>query len=256
MFEPVNPLEKSLMNAATNPADRPQFYRDLLKSEIYLINHNRDQLHIQNNVLQQGTQLNIQSFERDGKTWLPIFSSLERLEQFIRSDSSYLQLHARDFFEITRGAYVILNPNFQYGKEFYPEEIEQMLDGSIFKPLQTFTAQKDTNVLIAQPALYPTELVKALSELFAKNRLINKAYLAQYFNPQADGKPHLLIGIDASGDWQTAIGDAGLIASEMIGKGETIDFIRLGRDGISEYMLKQTKPFYEKSFLKKLFGSR
>jgi hypothetical protein len=42
----------------------------------------------------------------------------------------------------------------------------------------------------------------------------------------------------------------------MIGKGETIDFIRLGRDGISEYMLKQTKPFYEKSFLKKLFGSR
>lgn len=48
MFEPVNPLEKSLMNAATNPADRPQFYRDLLESEIYLINHNRDQLHIQN----------------------------------------------------------------------------------------------------------------------------------------------------------------------------------------------------------------
>jgi hypothetical protein len=254
MFEPVNQLEKSLIDAATNPAARPQFYRDLLESDIYLINHNRDQIHIQNNVLHQGTQLNIQSFERDGKTWLPIFSSLERLEQFIRSDSRYLQLHARDFFEITRGAHVILNPNFQYGKEFYPEEIEEMLDGSIFKPLQTFTVQTDTNVLIGQPAVYPKELVKALSDVFAKNPLVNKAYLAQYSNPQQDEKPHLLIGIDASGDWQQVIGDAGMIASEMIGKGDTIDFIRLGRNGISEYMLKQTKPFYEKSLLRKLFG--
>jgi hypothetical protein len=36
-FEPQNALESSLMKAAGDPAHRPQFYRDLLESQIYLI---------------------------------------------------------------------------------------------------------------------------------------------------------------------------------------------------------------------------
>ena len=155
MFEPVNDLEKSLMNAATNPAARPQFCRDILESNIYIINQADDKLNIQNNVLQAGTQLNIQSFERNGQAWLPIFTSLQRLQEYISSEANYLQLRGRNFFEITRGAYVMLNPGFPYGKEFFPEEIQQMLDGSIFQPVKTYTAQKDTQVLIGQPAVYP-----------------------------------------------------------------------------------------------------
>jgi hypothetical protein len=253
MFEPVNDLEKSLMNAATNPASRPQFYRDILESDIYVINHQDDKVNIQNNVLQGGTQLNIQSFERDGKVWLPIFTSLQRLEEFIRSDSNYLRMRGKDFFEITRGANVLLNPNQEYGKEFFPQEIEQMLHGSIFQPTKTYTAQKDTKVLIGQPAVYPQELVKVLSAYFAKNPLVNKAYLALMSNPE-DDKPHLLIAIDGKGDWQKVIGDAGVIASEAIGKGEVIDFMRLNTSGLSQTVMRQSKPFYEKPFLKKLFG--
>jgi hypothetical protein len=253
MFEPVNDLEKSLMNAATDPAARPQFYHDILESDIYLINHRDDQVNVQNNVLQAGTQLNIQSFERDGKVWLPIFTSLQRLEQFIRSDSNYLQLKGRDFFEMTRGAHVMLNPNFDYGKEFFPQEIEEMLNGSIFQPSKTYTAQKDTKVLIGQPAVYPHQLVKVLSGYFAKNPLVNKAYLALMSNPEEE-KPHLLIAIDGKGDWQKIIGDAGVIASGAIGQGEVIDFMQLNNSSISKTVMRQSKPFYEKAFLKKLFG--
>lgn len=253
MFEPVNDLEKSLMNAATNPASRPQFLRDILASEIYVINHPDDQVNIQNNVLQAGTKLNIQSIERNGQTWLPIFTALQRLQEYIHSDANYLQMRGRDFFQITRGAYVILNPGFSYGKEFFPQEIEQMLDESVFQPVKTYTAQKDTQVLIGQPAVYPKELVKALSAYFAKNPLVNKAYLALMSNP-AEDKPHLLIAIDGKGDWQKIVGDAGMIASETIGKGEVIDFMRLNNNSLSQTVMRQSKPFYEKSFLKKLFG--
>lgn len=253
MFEPVNDLEKSLMNAATNPSSRPQFYRDILESDIYLINHSGDKLDIRNNVLQAGAKLNIQSFERDGKAWLPIFTSLQRLEQYIRSNANYLQLRGRDFFEITRGAYVMLNPGIPYGKEFFPQEIEQMLDGSIFQPTKSYTAQQDTPVLIGQPAIYPTELVKALSAYFAKNPFVNKAYLALMSNP-AEEKPHLLIAIDGKGDWQKIMGDAGMIASETLGKSEVIDFMQINNSSLSKTVMRQSKPFYEKSFLKKLFG--
>jgi hypothetical protein len=253
MFEPVNDLEKSLMNAATNPSARPQFLHDILESNIYIINHPDDNVHIQNNVLQAGTQLNIQSFERNGQAWLPIFTSLPRLQEYIRSDVNYLRMRGRDFFQITRGAHVMLNPGFAYGKEFFPEEIQQMLDGSIFQPTKTYTAQKDTQVLIGQPAVYPTQLVKALSAYFAKNSFVNKAYLALMSNP-AEDKPHLLIAIEGHGDWQKIMGDAGLIASEAIGKGEAVDFMRINNSSLSQTVMRQSRPFYEKSLLKKLFG--
>jgi hypothetical protein len=254
MFEPVNDLEKSLVNAATNPSARPQFLRDLLDADIFVLNQKGDELRIQDNVLQQGAKLNILSFEKDGQTWLPIFTSLQRVEQYIRTDSNYVQLKARDFFEITRGAFVFLNPGFDYGKEFFPQEIAQMLDGSIFKPVQTYTAQKDTQILLGQPALYPHELVKTLSAYFAKNPRVNKAYLAQYHNPAADEKPHLLIAIDGKGDWQQLLADAGMIAADLIGKEEIIDFMRLDSTSISKYMVNQTKAFYTKSLFGKLFG--
>lgn len=254
MFKPVNNLEKSLMSAATNPSSRPQFYRDLLDADIFIIQHGKSNMNIQNNILQEGTLLKIQHIERDGISWLPIFSSLQRLQQFIHSESSYLQLKAKDFFEITRGAHIVLNPGFDYGKEFVPQEIAGILDGTIFKPIQKYVAQKDTKVFIGQPAVYPTKLVKALSDYFATNKFVNRAYLVQFHNPESGEPPHLLIGIDASGDWEKVFSDAGLIGTEVMGKDEIIDFIRLDNSGFSQHIINSAKPIYQKSFLRKIFG--
>lgn len=254
MFEPVNSLEKSLMSAATNPSSRPQFYRDLLEANIFVIQYGKSNLNIQNNVLQEGTELKIQHIEKNGVAWLPIFSSLERLQQFLRSESNYLQFKTKDFFEITRGAHVILNPSFEYGKEFVPQEIAGMLDGSISKPSQTYVAKKETKVLIGQPANYPHKLVKALSEYFARNKFVNRAYLVWFHNPESGEKPHLLIGIDVSGNSEKVFGDASMIGSEVMGKNEMIDFIRLDNSGFSQHIVNSTKPFYQKSFLRNIFG--
>jgi SseB protein C-terminal domain/SseB protein N-terminal domain len=248
MFEPVNDLEKSLFDAATRPSARPQFYRDLLEADIYIVNRGESDPGIQDHTYQPGSDLAIQRIKKDGALWLPVFSSLPRLQQFANSDSNYLRIGARDFFEMTRGANIVLNPNFEYGKEFLPQEIEQMLDGSIFAPGQTTIVPKDTQVLIGQPAVFPNELVKALSDYFATIPLVNRAYLAQYHDPQNDEKPHLLIGIDAKSDWGKIIGDAGMIASNVMGKGELVDFLRLDDSGISQYLVNKTRPFYEKSF--------
>jgi hypothetical protein len=247
MFEPVNDLEKSLVNAATHPSARPQFFRDLLDADIYIVNRGENNPNSPDHGYRPGSKLRIQQLKKGDQLWLPIFSSLPRLQQFTNSDTNYIYMRARDFFEMTRGANIILNPNLAFGKEFLPQEIDHLLDGSIFSPGQTYTAPKDTQILIGQPASYPNELVKALSDYFASDPIVNRAYLAQIHYPDTEEKPHLLIGIDVQGDWERVFGDAGMIASNILDKGESIDFIRLDDSGISQYLVNKTRPFYQKS---------
>jgi len=255
MFEPQNDLERSLMKAATDPSHRPQFHRDLLASDVYFVNAGDESLDVQDGVLQPGSNIPMQSWQRDGEEWLPIFSSLPRLQQSLQAEAKYLQLNARSFFEITRGANVILNPDLEYGKEFTATEIDVMLDGSIFRAGQGYTVQQDTQVLLGQPAEYPTALVNALTRLFAQQRTVKAAYLAHLFNPARDECPHTLIGIEVADDWDSIVGDAGMVAKETLLENEIVDFVRVtvGEAGVSRYMLHETKPFYRKSFLRNLF---
>lgn len=255
MFAPNNDLEISLVKASADPSHRPQFLRDLLASNIFLITPGDTTMDVRDGVLQQGTTIAIQPWQRDGKDWLPIFSSLPLLQQNLRTESAYLQLNAKDFFEFTRGAHVILNPNCDYGKEFLPEEISGLLDGSIYAPKQTATITTGTRVLLGQPKEYPTELVKSLSNLFANHRNVRAAYLAQFFNPESGDPPHLLIGIDVEGESQAVFGEAGMVASDMLPPGELVDFIKVNPHevGISQHLLRETKAFYQRSLWRSLF---
>jgi hypothetical protein len=131
MFEPVNDLERSLMRAALNPSYRPQFYRDLLEADIFIINYAESDSEEQNNTMSESFELKVPKIERNGQVWLPVFSSLQRLQEFISSETAYVVLKGRDFFELARGVHIVLNPDSDYGKEFIPQEIERLLDGSI-----------------------------------------------------------------------------------------------------------------------------
>lgn len=256
MFEPNNDLERSLVKASSDTSHRPQFYRDLLVSDIFVINEGGESLEIENGVVQQGGTIQLQSLQRDGENWIPMFSSLPRLQQSLQTEATYFRLNTRSFFEVTRGANVVLNPNLEYGKELTTLEIASILDGSIFHAGQGYTVEKATQVLLGQPAIYPTRLVESLSRLFRNLRVVKAAYLAQIHNPERDEAPHTLIGIDAVGEWDRIIGDAGLVAKETMSANEIVDFVRLssGDTGVSQYLLHETKPFYKKSLIRNLFG--
>jgi hypothetical protein len=160
-----------------------------------------------------------------------------------------LRLNAKSFFEITRGANVVLNPNLQYGKEFTTTEIASILDGSILHAGQRYIAEKATQVLLGQPAVYPTKLVESLSRLVHRLPTVEAAYLAHIHNPARDEAPHTLIGIEAASEWDRIIGDAGMIAQDTLPPDEIVDFVRVSPDdtGVSQYLLYETTPFYRKS---------
>jgi hypothetical protein len=154
---------------------------------------------------------------------------------------------------IALGSELILNPGSDYGKEFTREEIAGILDGSIWRSNQ-FTVEKATKVLLGQPARYPQVLVEALSRLFAGKKEVQAAYLAHFFNPAAGDKPHTLIGIEATGNWDRLVAEAGMVAANVDVPDPPVDFLRMtGKAGVEDYFHKSCKPFYSKG-RKKWFG--
>ena len=246
-FTPSNPLEESLVKAAHDPAHRPQFYRDLLASDIFLIHQGPPPDRPGTHVAGEGERLIIRPLSLDGKEYLPIFSSLAALQAVLSEQVSYVALNAAAFFKMTTGADVVLNPGSDYGKELTKDEIAGLLDGSIWKPPGGYEVKRDTPVQIGQPARYPKDLVKALSRLFTTVSEVRAAYLALFYNPQQDERPHTLIAIEATGNWESVVAQAGMVAGAIAVPDPPIDFMRLtGRSGIEDYFGRECRPFYER----------
>ncbi|WP_033575656.1 enhanced serine sensitivity protein SseB [Dickeya chrysanthemi] len=255
MLSEENNLEKILRRAADEPAHRPEFYRVLMESQVFLLGSTDEAVQNGKVNLKAGDKIQIQHWEKpDGAPVVPFFSSLDALQRSIQSEESYLALPARTLFEITRGATLFLNPKSDYGKEFLPHEVEQLLAGGLSREPEQRVVEKDTRVLLGQPAHYPDNMVASLTLLLAKHGNVNKAYLALMHNPSLDEKPHLIIGIDADGDGEKVMKEAGNVAGDTSPDGEPVDIYRVNKrdDGLSQYFISQTTPFYQRTWRTRL----
>lgn len=253
-----NALEHSLRLAADEPAHRPDFFKTLLSSTIYVLGTTgtgEGPAH-----LEAGSNISIAHWQKpDGSAVIPFFSSLQTLQKSIDSEQSYIEIPARALFEITLGAQLFLNPKSPYGKEFYPEEVRNLLSDAIGQKPTQRTVEKDTQVLLGQPSEYPTQMINSLKQLLAKHRNVKRAFLALMHDASTDQKPHLIVGIEADGDIELIMREAGNVAGDTAPDGEPVDLYRVsqGETGLSDYFLKQTVPFYERKsagWLRSLFG--
>jgi hypothetical protein len=250
-FEPQNELERSLLKAAKDPSHRPQFYRDFVESDIFIINDGPAPERSGPMVLNVGHELNMRPVQINGKPYLPVFSSLLRLQAVLRHETSYFKLNALEFMKLTNGDELVLNPGSDYGKQFTRSEIASVLDGSIWKPTETIVTDKETHVHIGQPARYPKELIKELSRFFARTKLVERAYLAHIWNPEEAEKGHTLIALEVTGEWDKILAGACAIADNVPVPDPPIDFIRIaGKGGFEDDLLSEISPFYRR----KLFG--
>jgi len=254
MNEPqTNALEMALARAADDPAARPEFYRLLLESDVFVLGH-MDGAPADRTV-QAGEKISIANWQKqDGTPIVPFFASLPSLQRAIREEQGYLCLGARSLFEITRGATLVLNPTLPYGKEFMPQEVEALLDSGVNQVPARRVVQKETRVLLGQPANYPTAMVESLSRFFAKQPRVTAAYLGLMHDAENEEKPHLVIGIQCDGGYEEIVREAGVVASDTAPKGEVVDIVQVeaSDSGISEYFRNSVKPFYTRSWRAKL----
>ncbi|HXJ09309.1 MAG TPA: enhanced serine sensitivity protein SseB C-terminal domain-containing protein, partial [Burkholderiales bacterium] len=161
---------------------------------------------------------------------------------------------ARTLFEMTKGTTLVLNPNLDHTKEFFPNEIEALLTSGLSHVPQARVVQKETQVLLGQPANYPAEMVAALTTLLAKHPAVKAAYLCLMHDTSVQEKPSLLVGFEGDAGVEQAIQEAGSVAADTAPKGQPVDFMRVarGEKGVSAYLIGSVKPFYERSWGSKL----
>ena len=251
-FDPQNDLERSLMQAADDPAHRPQFYRDLAGADLFVVQHGGSlPEREQPAALQAGSTIQLRHLERDGKTYLPVFSSLLRLEAVLPEKAAYLRMNARELLKLTQGATLLLNPGSAYGKEITPAEAASIADGTIWQPENSRTVAHDTQVLLGQPARYPTALATALARFFKTKRQVKRAWLAHFHDPAQHEAAHTLIAIEATGDFAALSAETGIVARNIEVPDPPVDIVAVtgAGSGFDDYFLKQTPPFYRRRFL-------
>ena len=197
LFIAENELEKALVAAVKTPSSAPEFYRLLLESDLLVMGAAEGREEAQEQFsLEPGTNLKLVTGLKDGVQYLPIFSSLARMQEFVQQETKYLSINGRALLELTRGGPIILNPASQYGKELSPLEVHQLLGGP--------TAPSEKHIVTGE-APYPMPLVQALTSVFAARPDIETAWMIQVtFADRAD-QPHPLVGIETAGDWPSLV---------------------------------------------------
>jgi len=206
-FVPENPLEEAIVRANKSAMTRREFYRLLLESDLVVIGRieGRDPLS-DRATLAPGEKLQIASATHEGRKFVPVFSSMTRLEAHLQKTAEYVTLNGRALFEITRGSAFLLNPGSEFGKELSAEEISSLLDPPDIAA-QRIVIGKPMQVLIGQPAVYPHALVDALKQAFAARPDVLAAYLVQI--GFADQPSHPLIGVETIGEWAALSAEIG-----------------------------------------------
>jgi hypothetical protein len=177
-FLPENELEKTMLRAASDQSARPDFYRLLLTSELWLIG-------------ELGEGMSLETVQNNGVSYHPVFTALSRLKALAPDDCPHFKLAGRVLFEATRGARFVINPGSEFGKTMTPEEIAWFLGAF---------AQGRGDIIVAQPKVFPTKLVKSLCILFTSRSLIRAAHLVYVARDGIDQEAHPMIGLEADGD--------------------------------------------------------
>jgi len=133
-FVPENPLEEALLQAAKNAMKRREFERQLLAQDVVVIGEieGRD-LSPAGSPLLPGERLKVASVQRDGRTYIPVFTSQTRLKAYLTRKAGYVSLPGKALMQMTRGSTLLINLGSEVGKEILPQDVERMLDPTAYK---------------------------------------------------------------------------------------------------------------------------
>jgi hypothetical protein len=240
-FKPENKLEEALVAAVKNPATAPDFYRLLLDSDLIVPGtaegHESASGPFQ---LTPATTLNLNPGFTNGERFLPVFTSMLRMQDYVTKESKYLSLNGRALMDITRGAKLILNPASDYGKVFTPAEIAQLLDPPVPAGApKTIIGEADFN----------PRLLEALVTLFQATPEITTAWMIQVTFADRAKEPHPLLGIESAPlDWMALLKAVEAAATKAV-PGIVFDVQRVDRArpaGMADALL-QSQPIYQRS---------
>jgi hypothetical protein len=246
MFEPENDIERVLLRA-TDPAARTAFLRALMDAQIFIVLIPEGGPIVPdangNATIPEGTTLKLATAQRGDEAIVPFFSAPARARAWFQRDHIVAPEKTRVLFERVRDGPLVLNPGTA-GKEFTRSEVARLLAGNYGEAVNTVTIDKPTNVLLAQPAEYPTDLTSALSRVYSTVPQIKAAYLAQVTFPGE--APHLLVAVDADMEWRALMDQLRPHLKATLPPDRLIDFTPLAGSSFESYF-QSVAPFFARN---------
>lgn len=241
-----NELEFALKRAHEDPAHRPEFYRTLMDSNIWVLGYIPGMKKGQT-LLHTGEQLMIEQWQReDGKHVIPFFSSIPALQRAHESNHRGFTLRGQGLFQTMPGAHFVLNPNSSYYWEFHPEEVACLLKNGMTHVPEVRVLNEPRRIQLKAPEEYPAEMVASLSVLLAKYQPIQRAYVALMTELDPTPSNVLIVGLLANNDVDVVIQDMGAVIAITKPKQIPVDIvsIKLGECVFGKYF-ENTVPFYD-----------
>lgn len=140
---PENELEECLMRAASDVDAQKEFYQKLLWNQLVVLTDKEQSLEAGTSTLEKDMQLRLVTFENG---YIPVFTSSNRIfdKGIVTEEVPVMGIRGQDLFSVAKGATFVLNPYSDYFKELLPEEIENLMNGTIYDQLDAYEAEKET----------------------------------------------------------------------------------------------------------------
>jgi hypothetical protein len=236
MFEPENDIERLLMRASAEPAERPGFARAIIDAEIFVVLVSDGGPIVPGPdgqvTIPAGTKLTLPTAMRGEERLIPFFTAPSRARIWFKGDHIVAPDRTRDLFGRYPDTPFLLNPGSDYGKEFTPGEIKRLLAGQFDDGPQTIVTDRSQQVMLGHPKEVPTALIEALKREFSEVRSIRGAWLMLAMLA-GNTEQSWILGVDHTGVWQDvqdAISRA--IAGDIL-KGWILDAVPLERSSLA-----------------------
>ena len=222
-------LHELLETAARENSDTALWYETLSAKEVFVITDGREK-----DENEERLTIGFASWEKDdGTLVIPVYSSLQVLQDCVREDTPYLPIPCLDLFSIVQGSYIMLDANENGGYEFSPQEIAAVLAAA--------QAAADAKKL---PPVTPEEIEAALTACFKKDARVKKAYLTH----AVEGKLTVALECDAE-EYEEIRGKAAWVLKDLLGSDEQTAVVHLGSSSALSRSVQDLAPFYRKKWL-------
>lgn len=241
-----NAVEVALEQATRDPGARPAFYRKLVESQVVVL-----LAPVHDGSSRDGMGL-ITWTRNDGVAVIPFFSSLAVCKQAVSDPGQTAIVPARALFQAARtfSMHMHLNPHYEFGREFVPEELTTLLaDGTIHHGVSHTVLETDTRVCMRAPQDALDAFQTALRSFLMGSRQIRAAYLFEMEKVDPPAAPSLIVGIVGPRD-EALLPAISTVVTETYAGHLPIDVCFLAPDDAQLTSLQHAAiaPFFERSW--------
>lgn len=117
-------IEQLFKEAFTDEKLQSKFYYEFLNSNLYVLGEANDF----DGVLEEGSELKIVSLRKGHESFVPVFLSLESMENFLDgNDQQYLKAKGTDLLETLKKSNLVINPGREDSIVLYADEVRFIL---------------------------------------------------------------------------------------------------------------------------------